>query len=414
MREMKQFLVIGLLCTAAHCAAADGQTNKPQREVYAHFLTWFKTVDYSGRWEMWQSDYPQSPHDPNVTFLNGKRDLAVTSYPLTGPYDSSDPDAIEYQFVLMKLSGIDGIIVDWDGRRINRYRHDCLMAILPYLQKYGLKLIMCFEEWCGYWPKGTFKDRQSEIRAAQEELRWMEQTFVDQPFYGTIKGQKPILVFRKIADQWFTPSEWQTIAAAAQGRDRAFIFDLGGSREFKEVAGGKYFWVGSFDPNTNNSDLAFCKNVYTDFFRGIDRGAGNWIILGGVTPGFDDSPVWGWGTTARKAPRYDGKRLELTWRMSIENNAEAVQVVTWNDWNEGTQIEPCDQFGYRYLEINKQFAAQYKGVADAVPNEALRVPLKIYKARKARYTNAPLLDNVRDVLMKGDYQKAIQLAETIE
>lgn len=412
---MKQFLRIGLIGLAANFVLAESSTSmKPGREVYAHFLTWFKTIDYSGRWEMWNSNYTQSPHDPNIIFLNGKRDLAVTTYPLTGPYDSSDPDIIEYQFLLMKLSGIDGIIVDWDGRRINRYRHDCLMTILPHLQKYQLKLIVCFEEWCGYWPKGTFKDRGSEIQAAQEELRWMERTFVDQPFYGMVKGHKPVLVFRKIPDQWFSSSEWQEIARAVQHHDKAFMFDSGGSQEFTDVAGGKYFWVGSFDPKTNSSDLEFCKKVYSDFFRVTNPKDSGPIVLGGATPGFDDSPVWGWGTTARKAPRYDGKRFELTWQMSIENKVDAVQVITWNDWNEGTQIEPCDQFGYQYLELNKRLAAQYKAVADPVPNEALRVPLRIYQARKAHYTNVNLLNEISDCLLTGDYQQAIQLVGTIE
>ena len=383
------------------------------RDVYAHFLTWFKTKEFSGRWEMWNSDYKQSPHNPEVIFLNGKRDLAVTSYPLTGPYDSSDPDILEYQFLLMKLSGIDGIIVDWDGRRINKYRHDCLMTILPYLEQYNLKLLMCFEEWCGYWPKGTFAERSEEMKAAQDELLWMHETFAKQPFYGIVKGKKPILVFRKIPDQWFTPSEWHEVAGVLKDPLKSFIFDAGAYREFGDVVGGKYFWVGSFDPQTNNSDLEFCERVYTDFFQIKNPQAEHEIIFGGVTPGFDDSPVWGWGSTARKAPRYDGRRFELTWTMSMQNNVDTVQVITWNDWNEGTQIEPCDQFGYQYLELNKRFSARYKGIADPVPDEALRVPLKIYKARKAGSAEEKLLDTIHRDLLNGNYQKAIQLSGKI-
>ena len=31
------------------------------------------------------------------------------------PYDSADPVALEYHVALMKLAGIDGVIVDWYG-----------------------------------------------------------------------------------------------------------------------------------------------------------------------------------------------------------------------------------------------------------------------------------------------------------
>jgi glycoprotein endo-alpha-1,2-mannosidase len=379
------------------------------KSVYAHFVTWFKTKDFSGKWEMWNSDYNESPHNPDIVFMNGQRDLAVTSYPLTGPYDTSDPDILEYQFLLMRLSGIDGIIVDWDGRRINEYRHDALMVILPYLEKYNLKLIMCFEEWCGYWPRGTFADRQAEIKAAKDELQWMVETFLNKPFYGTINGKKPVLVFRKIPDKWFNSAEWQGIAK--DFNDVRLIFDADAYRQFGSAVGGKYFWVGGFDPKTNNSSLDFEKNGYNYFFGVKNSDVKNEIVFGGVTPGFDDSPVWGWGTTARKAPRYDGKRFDMTWQMSIDNKVDVVQVITWNDWNEGTQIEPCDKYGYEYLELNKKYSAMYKGIKDDMPNDVLRIPLKLYKARKAGKTEKVVLDELSGCLFSKDFEKAKLLAE---
>ncbi len=411
LRQKILLVFIALLfCVDCVLSQEAGETKK---EVYAHFVTWFKTKEFSGKWEMWNSDYNESPHNPDVVFLNGQRDLAVTSYPLTGPYDSSDPDILEYQFLLMRLSGIDGIIVDWDGRRINKYRHDALMTILPYLEKYNMKLIMCFEEWCGYWPKGTFSGRESEIKAAQDELRWMTETFLNKPFYGTVKGARPVLVFRKIPDQWFTPAEWLRIAEAFRGSQVKLIFDEGAYRQFGSAVGGKYFWVGSFDPKTNNSSLEFCNNVYTGFFNTKNPQVKDEIIFGGVTPGFDDSPVWGWGTTARKAPRFDGKRFDMTWRMSMENKVDVIQIITWNDWNEGTQIEPCDKFGYEYLEMNKKYSAKFKSVKDDVPNDILRIPLKLYKARKEGKCDKVVLNELSKALFEKDFGKAKTLAEKL-
>ncbi|MFA5292124.1 MAG: glycoside hydrolase family 99-like domain-containing protein [Phycisphaerae bacterium] len=412
--ELKRKLLVVFACLIFCFSCVFSQeTGGSKKEVYAHFVTWFKTVEFSGRWEMWNSDWKQSPHDPNVIFLDGKRDLAVTSYPLTGPYDTSDPDILEYQFLLMKLSGIDGIIVDWDGRRINKYRHEGLMSILPYLEKYNMKLMMCFEEWCGYWPKGTFADREAEIKAAQDELQWMTETFLNKSFYGTVNGVKPVLVFRKVPDQWFNPTEWLRISEAFKDTPVKLIFDLGAYQQFGQAAGGKYFWVGSFDPKTNSSDLDFCKNVYTDFFKVKNQQIKDEIVFGGVTPGFDDTPVWGWGTGARKAPRYDGKRFDLTWQMSIDNNVDVVQIITWNDWNEGTQIEPCDKYGYKYLEMNKKYVAKYKGVEDNVPNDVLKIPLKLYKARKESKSDKAILDELSKALFEKDFGKAKTLAEKL-
>src|SRR5205807_732935 len=53
--------------------------------------------------------------NPNIIDANGHRQIASNYYPLIGPYASSDPNLIEYHLLLMKLSGIDGVLVDWYG-----------------------------------------------------------------------------------------------------------------------------------------------------------------------------------------------------------------------------------------------------------------------------------------------------------
>ena len=41
--------------------------------------------------------------------------LASHYRPLIGPYDSGDPDVLEYHTLLLKLAGIDGVVIDWYG-----------------------------------------------------------------------------------------------------------------------------------------------------------------------------------------------------------------------------------------------------------------------------------------------------------
>ena len=407
-----------------------------EKLVYAHFLTWFKTREFSGRWEMWKSDYNDAIYNPDVILENGHHDIAATSYPLTDVYDSSDPAVIEYQFLLMKLAGIDGIIVDWDGRRINPYRHECLMTIVPYLEKFNLKLILCFEEWCGYWPKGTFSNRDAEIKAAGDEIRWMMDNFVDKPFYGTVGGKKPVLIFRKIADQWFNAREWAVLTPLITDRGGAVIFDEDAFSNFTPVSDGKFFWVGGFQQGSDTSTLEYCISGYKRFFSrhgatatGLDSSNDGRArtsppyIFGSATPAFNDIPVWGWGAGPHIAPDYKGRRFMATWELSIENNADLVQLVTWNDWNEGTQIEPSDTCGYKYLELNKQSAVKFKGISDKTPNDALRIPLKLYQLRKAadkltdltkkKITNEKL-DAVRQALIEGCYSEAYVMIDSVQ
>jgi glycoprotein endo-alpha-1,2-mannosidase len=397
------------------------RTHSADRPVYAHLCTWFKTKEFSGRWEMWGSDYADALHDPDRRLEDGRHDIAATAYPLTDVYDTSDPALIEYHFLLMRLAGIDGIVVDWDGRRLNAYRHEGLMAVLPYLERYHLKLILCFEEWCGYWPKGTYPDRRAEINAAREEIRYLMDTFVNTPIYGTVGGKKPVIIFRKIPDQWFSADEWeQQLAPLITDNGGVLLIDTDPASRLAQVSDGTYFWIGGFSKNV--STLQHCEKVYRDFLAapGTSLRTQPPFRFGSAHPAFNDTPVWGWGDGPRIAPDYEGRRFQLTWELSISNAVDLVQLVTWNDWNEGSAIEPADTYGYRYLELNKKYSAQYKGIADTVPNEALRLPLKLYRARQntgkiadpaQQAAVAAKLDQVRDALLAGQYQKAARLAD---
>ena len=384
-------------------------TDSQDKHVYAHLCTWFQTPDVSGNWAMWNSQYEQTPHNPDIVFENGHRDIAAPNYPLSEPYDTADPDLIEFHLLLMKLAGFDGIIVDWDGRRLNRYRHDGLMAVVPHLDALDMKLIMCFEEWCGYYPEGTYPDRRAEIDAAAAEIDWMMTELASKDFYGTVRGTKPVLIFRKKPEK-FNEAEWAKLAEGIQGRGGSIIWPADFSGGFDAIIDGRYFWVGGFTAECRHNTLQWCEQAYRRFFQGQagrELRTAPAITLGSATPGFDDTYVWGWGVAPRIAPRYGGKRFELTWEMSIANDVDLVQVVTWNDWNEGSHVEPSDTFGYKYLQMNKRYAARFKGVEDSVPDEALRLPLKLYQAHKAGGAKGEL-DRARQAILAGDWDAAAQ------
>jgi hypothetical protein len=376
---------------------------QPGPRVFAHLCTWFRTPQRSGLWDMWNSDYEQSPHDPDVVWDDGRRDIAATQYPLTDVYDSTDPAIIEWQLLLMKLAGIDGVIVDWDGRRLNPRRHEGLLALLPHLQRLDMKLMVCFEEWCGYWPAGTFATRRDELATARGELRWLVEHLVRQPFYARVRGRAPVLVFRKIPRQWFDAGEWRELAGELWRQDVSLIFPTDVGEAFAPVSDGRFFWLGGFRTPANDNPLEFGLSQYQSFLheaRQTPARIERPLVFGSVAPGFDDSPVWGWGEGARIAPRYGTQRFERMWQASIEAAVDVVQIVTWNDWNEGSQIEPSLQQGYCWLELNKRFAAGLKGRADTIADEALRVPMRILQARHGREPEADALLQhlLRDVL----------------
>ena len=130
------------------------------KPVMIHYMPWFQSP-YSLGSDNWgahwtgdgiASTYQSNPFfyfDPNVTNSNGEAEIASWYYPLIGPYDSDDPAALEYHVLLMKLAGIDGVIVDWYGPdnyydyAINNQR---TLALFNYTRKAGLKFSLCYED----------------------------------------------------------------------------------------------------------------------------------------------------------------------------------------------------------------------------------------------------------------------------
>ena len=70
---------------------------------------------------------------------------------------------------------------------------------------------------------------------------------------------------------------------------------------------------------------------------------------------YDDSPRRGknariiLGATPEKFEKYLGKLIQI----SRKQNKEYVFLMAWNEWGEGSYLEPDTRYGYRYLEAIK-------------------------------------------------------------
>ena len=65
-----------------------------------------------------------------------------------------------------------------------------------------------------------------------------------------------------------------------------------------------------------------------------------------------------------------------------------VQLVTWNDFGEGTIVEPTLEFGYRDLGVVQDFRRQYINAGFAPHTNDLALAFRYYNLRKLNATNA--------------------------
>jgi hypothetical protein len=112
----------------------------------------------------------------------------------------------------------------------------------------------------------------------------------------------------------------------------------------------------------------------------------------------------------------NGQTFASTLARAMTSGAPVVQIATWNDWGEGTQIEPSTEFGYRDLEaiqaerrkINPKFA---------FTADDLRLPLRLYKLRgreKAEPALKPKLDEIARQIAADSSAEAKTALEKLE
>ena len=367
---MGVFLFLFLVPLLAACrigpltAYIPGQGDEDGPQVLAHYMPWYASKDFSGRWG-WH--WTMNHFDPDTVDGNGRRQIASHYYPLVGPYDSNDPDLLEYQVLLMKYAGIDGVIVDWYGIRDYfdyAQLHRNTLHLVEYVKKAGLKFAVCYEDQTvKHMVSGGALEAGAAVPHGKEVMRWLQENWFGDEAYVRVNGRPLLLVF---GPQHFADEEWPALLEGLE--PRPLFYTLNRARG---AADGAFGWPPVHGGDTTGPDewQAYLDRLYA--------AEGRDAAVGAAFPKFHD--------IYRQAGLHDsygylddgggsvfGETLERARRAGVR----LIQAVTWNDYGEGTVIEPTVEYGYRYVEEVQRFKDAPYGLAD------LRLPVLLYELRK--------------------------------
>ena len=175
--------------------------------TYVHYMPWFETRETSGNGN-WGQHWTMATQNPDIKDNTGRRQIASYFYPLIGPYASGDQDVIEYHLLLMKYSGIDGVLFDWYGS-LGLYDYPSIKnnaeAMIDMLDEVGLKFAIVYEDRtiqaaldASYITDG--------ITAAKADMDYIASNYFGYDNYITVEGKPLLLVFGPVyfhqASQW--------------------------------------------------------------------------------------------------------------------------------------------------------------------------------------------------------------------
>ncbi len=282
-------------------------------------------------WLHWKDD---NHNPPNTWASNYVPDYGTSSGPYDRLYSSKDPIIIKQQLGLMKKAGINFVISSWWGQ--NHFTDGALDIIFnqvlpakdnPYPNvKFAI-----------YYEKEGFADvSKSEIIS---DINYIKNKYANSPYYYKIDG-RPVVFVYNTKSGLFSETFEQEIQKWKEVRDETGIYTV------LKVSGG-YKNVESYADSWH--EYAPASNF---------KQTGNYSAF--ISPGFSK---W-----------HESPRLERENFTRFENDVISLKnadvqfklIETWNEWGEGTGIEPAQKinhdddsgfsiaensYGTRYIDI---------------------------------------------------------------
>jgi PKD repeat protein len=269
-------------------------------KIYAHFVPWFGFGDHM-----------------NVGYV------------------SSDTVQVAKQVNDMISRGLDGAVIDWYGRgesstHFLSYDH----AVQAFMQQAELQPGFTFAI---MHDAGALKTCAAttgcDVTATLiADLNYVNVTYADSPAYLHSAGRPVIYFFGHEA----YAIDWTRVAAGVAGNPM-FIF-RNGSGFGRADSSGAFAWADPINVSaTNLMSLAYLDSYYKSAL-----GSPTKYSTGSAYKGFNDTlAVWG-------TDRIIGQQCGQTWLATLAEAGKyytttkqmlGIQLVTWNDYEEGTEIE---------------------------------------------------------------------------
>jgi glycoprotein endo-alpha-1,2-mannosidase len=276
--------VLAALCLLAVAAPASGAVST---HVSIFYYPWYGTPELDGGYQHWQQNGARPPHG-----------LASAFFPARGLYSSANPAVLRAQMREIAQAGIDQIAVSWWGWGSSEDLR--LPAIAEAARVYGLDLAVHLEPYGGRTPASTVLD----IRHLQE------------------LGATDFYVY---GPQDSAAADW-----------RAAFAELAGVRVFAQThlpgfaAAAGFHGIYTYDIVVHSGDRMsrVCQQA-----RRLQL-----LCAPSVGPGYDARRAVG---DMRVKPRRNGQTYDLMWTAALTAGADLVTITSYNEWHEGTQIEPA-------------------------------------------------------------------------
>jgi len=325
-------VALGLVCSflgrSAWVQAQD------ERLVLAFYYAWFD-------WDTWANPLPDQPAQP---------------------YLSADASTIAQHVQQAQQANIDALILDWYGPQVeNNQTEPNFRILLEQARQHGIQAAVTVDL------AGPFLQNTDAVHDALLGLR---DQHISHPAYLRV-GDKPVVFFWR-QDQ-YSVATWQAIRNQVDPERTMIWIAEGADLGYLDVFDGLYLYSVAWSDNPASVSVRWGNKVrdWSDEHETFRY----WVAT--AMPGYDDTATG--RDDAFVQERNDGAYYRETWDGAVQSRADWVVITSFNEWLEGTQIEPSAAYEDFYLNLTADLSAAYR-TAVAIPTatpETLTVTLTL-------------------------------------
>ncbi len=278
--------------------------------VLAYHYGWYGRPDgLAKEWLHW---------NPNVP------DHASTNTPQLGWYDSADPKIVRQQIAWAQEAGIDGFILSW---------------WTPWDRKVLAELLKQAD--AKRFAVSLYLEVAPTPQELHKQLLEVEALAEGHPSFLRVEGKPAVFLYGRI----LYALGHDGVREALNG---THVFTIGDALEPKtfSLLDGAGWYMALDVPDQQREQLVNLQRTA----RLNDK-----LLVASVAPGYDDTHI---RSPGRVDQRLDGQFYASMW--AAAKLADWVVITSWNEWHEGSDIEPSAEYGKQYIELTRKLADRWR------------------------------------------------------
>lgn len=277
---MRRFALVFCLLLIGPAAAARAAS------VGIFYYPWYGIPSRDGSYAHWAQEGRVPPAD-----------IASNYYPARGPYSSSDPAVVNAQMQEIAAAGVDEVISSWWGWGSTEDQR--LPQVIASARAYGLTVAVQIEPYVG-----------RSVETVATDIGHLREL-----------GITRVYLYRP----WETAENWESLNIG-----------LTGVEVFAQTANVPWAAAEHFTGVYTYDILRWGSAAFHSLCA--QARAAHLLCSPSVGPGYEANRATG---DVRIEPRRNGATYDAMWSAAIAAHPDEITITSYNEWHEGTQIEPA-------------------------------------------------------------------------